>query len=44
MASTTGPVFTMASAQPSMATTTVSPALSTGVVVLHGGLSLQHLL
>jgi hypothetical protein len=42
MASTMGPVFTMASAQPSMATTTVAPALTTGAVVLHDGPSLQH--
>jgi hypothetical protein len=42
MASTTGSVFTMASAQPSMAMTTIAPTPTTGVVVLHGGPSLQH--
>jgi hypothetical protein len=42
MASTTGSVFTMASAQPSMATTTIAPTPTTDVVVLHGGPSLQH--
>jgi hypothetical protein len=42
MASTTGSVFTMASAQPSMATATIAPAPTTGAVVLHCGPSLQH--
>jgi hypothetical protein len=42
MASTTGSVFTMASAQPSMATTTIALAPTTGVIVLHGGPNLQH--
>jgi hypothetical protein len=37
MASTTGSVFTMASAQPSMATTTIALAPTTGAVVLHVG-------
>jgi hypothetical protein len=42
MASMTGSVFTMASAQPSMAMTTIAPTPTTSVVVLHGGPSLQH--
>ena len=40
MASTIGPVYTMAST--TAATTTVAPAPTTGAVVLSGGPSLQH--
>jgi len=40
MASTMGPVYTMAST--TAATTTVAPAPTTGAVVLSGGPSLQH--